>query len=212
MIQEQYELHLTVPLGALENVDSFKQVCYSLGIKPLVPQLYNTNSGTEVMDVMTSSKYPQYPDVFQVVHEFAKRGYAVSRAKLETTPNYPTAPKTDSDQMPQGSYFESHLPVTGTQEQLEYLRAHLRELEMDGVHWSRNAFKAYTNGTSVQMITLRKYTGTVDEMKKDVERVSNWIEDNIPTISESIFTGLGKRVIEFIVMDTNIKHDDQWVK
>lgn len=104
--------------------------------------------------------------------------------------------------MPKDAYFECHLNVR--------LEDPVRRPELEAIahshdcHLSRNTFKKLVDGSSTVMMTLRRYSGTSEEVQQLVAD----IKANI----ESSGFAVEKEVIEFSLFDSKVSHDAEWIK
>lgn len=198
-----YEIHVTV--SDVHSVDAFRRSCHDLGVKPIVLDLQN-QSGVVVMgDVMTSSKHfgdnrSAYEEAMRIRNGLMARGLNPIRVKIESVPWHPAAPKTDTDTMPPGCYFESHLPINITEEAIPSLRECCHDLNL---HVSRNVFKKNADGTVVVMTTYRKWDCGYETFAPEVAYIISVLEYNGFIV--------GKSIVEFSVYDTNNSHDALWL-
>jgi hypothetical protein len=146
-----YEFHVTV--DALNtNTSEFIDTCSEIGAKAIVLDL-GINNGTVLSDCMTSSTKllendnEAFCELYRIDDALSNKGFKVIRRKIETTPWHSLAPQTDGDLMPEGSYFESHLAIATTPEQISGLREGLIETaDILPLHLSRNVFKKINDG------------------------------------------------------------------
>lgn len=199
-----YEIHITVNLkDSTFDLDRFKLICEELEVKPIVIEL--EKDGEKVMeDVMTSSVFfgnnntaLQRAEV--LANNLKSLGFAVSRVKIETVPWHPAAPVKD-DEMPDNSYFESHLRIVTTSKR----KADLEEIaEEYGAHLSRNFFKKITDDQYIIMMTLRDDDTSYESFKEDVDYLKKTLLDDGFVVD--------KTEIEFAVFDSNVDHDIKWI-
>lgn len=201
-----YEIHVTVrDVGGNSSlaVEKFKHTCNQIGVKPIVLDLQN-QSGISIMDdVMTSSKffgdnYSAFMESHRISQALTSFGYKVMRTKIETVPWHPAAP-TEGQHMPANCYFESHIPIIVTNDNVELVGANLPA----NVHLSRNVFKDNGDGTVVIMGTVRSHTMSSAAFQSEVQS----IVELLTTRGYS----LGKIHVEFAVYDTKISHDIKWI-
>lgn len=198
-----YEIHVTVT--NVRYIADFKQACTKIGVKPIVLQLQN-QSGVQVMgDVMTSSKHygnnrSAYEAACQIKDELDLMGFDVVRVKIESVPWHPAAPANNTEQMPPGCYFESHLPINIAADDVPTLREVCEKFDL---HVSRNVFKQNEDGTVVVMTTFRKYDLGYVDFQANVDAIIYYLSGNGYNI--------GKSVVEFSVYDTKNSHDAAWL-
>jgi hypothetical protein len=198
-------------------VEDFKHHCKSLGVKPIVLELQLENGTLD--DVMTSSKHfgdnrSAYEESERIANELTKMGYRVVRKKIETVPWHSAAPIIDGVlPIPNGCYFESHIGVviTPTEKQelnnfVEALNAGLEDTGVGGVSkLSQNFFKKSKDGSKfVNILTYRNNICGYDTFKEEVEMIKS-------SLTEERFS-YEKVEIEYAIYDTNVTHDDAWLK
>lgn len=197
-----FEIHVTVESAEL---DAFRAACAALGVKPIVLDLH-LRSGGAVRDVQTSSVFHgdnqgSLAEVRRISDGLAAAGFRVLREKIETVPWHPAAPSARRPglAMEPGCYFEAHLNVVCTE-----ARKPLLKLVADGhgAHLSRNAFKVLEDGSFTIMITHRAHSGTEQEFRADLARLS-------AMLTEAGFA-VAKEIVEFSIHDTKPQHDAAW--
>ena len=216
-----FEIHITVDMSKIGNkikfVDDFKKQCQYLGVKPIVIELQLENGTLE--DVMTSSKHfgdnrSAYEESERIANELIKIGYRVIRRKIETVPWHSAAPMIDGIlPIPNGCYFESHIGVVITPDEkqeldsfVEGLNAGTEDTGFGGVaKLSQNFFKKSKDGSKfVNMITYRNNLCGYETFKDEVELIKE-------SLVSSGFN-YEKVEVEYAIYDTNITHDDVWLK
>jgi hypothetical protein len=194
-----YEIHLTVPLdpNRTDELEWFKQVCASFNAKAIVID------ADPLVDVMSSYRMMS-ENQNEAVKEMTKQitilqgiGFCVIRSKLETSLQHPAALTPLPDQ-----YFESHIQVLCTDEQVGILRDLSKELQF---HVSRNAFKTMQNGKHVRMATLREHNSTPTVFRNLTKSVRNVLEING-------FDFHKEMEVEFALYDSNQSHDLAWLQ
>ena len=129
-----FEIHLTT---TTDNIDKFKKDCRSIGVKPLLIELYGKYDTYQ--QVMTSSVYKHDNidiEVDCIVKEFKLKGYKIKRIKVEINPNNYNGDKGIK-------YLESHLRIIVNQDSEKVLNSLCLE---NGFHKSKNAFKIIDDG------------------------------------------------------------------
>lgn len=129
------------------------------------------------------------------------------RTKIETVPWHPNAPQKETDIMPIGCYFESHIQVSLSDDDYFRMQHLLQEFEKQfcgfSIRLSNNKLKI-DNYQTVFMLTIRNtktyYSHFINILKQ--------LEDNI--ISNQ-FKILEKPIVEFSIYDSNLKHDNIWI-
>lgn len=235
-----FEIHITVDGSEMRDpimfdrkrfdIDYFKKVCKSIGVKPIVLDL-ETNQDI-IKDTMTSSKFfgdnrGAYDESQRIVEELKECGFEVLRTKIETVPWHPSAPAVWPDfsksnrspvNLPNDCYFESHIGVIILPEQKEDLTKYI-DKEFNGktlgdrvnvrlsgiVKLSQNFFKKSVDGGQfVNMVTYRSNTVGSRDFKNEVE-----------IIKEALRIGgfnFEKVEVEYAIYDTNVSHDSNWLK
>lgn len=206
-----YEMHVTVDTpGELEQ---FRQVCSTLGVKPIVLALQERAAAQDITQVMTSSNFAgddhgAGQELYRISSGLKAAGYTISREKIECAPWHPAAP-LDGDvgkSMPPGCYFEAHLQVELVCEnQFEQAakESSLKVIALEhAAHYSRNMFKQYAELHYTRMLTVRGYTGTYEDFKKKVQALAIQLRQNGFDIQ--------KEVIEFALFDNNTALDKTW--
>lgn len=196
-----YEIHVTIEHPEL--IETYKDVCTKIGVKPIVLDLENKDY--KGIDVMTSSVHygdnrTAYDETERITKELSFHGYNVIRKKIETVPFHPAAPSLKNNlSMPKDCYFECHLSVQIHIEDKHFLEAITKDWY---AHLSKNFFKKLENFQVIQMITLRSYTEKFEAFKFRVEGLKK-------ALSKSEFK-YEKEIIEFCIYDTKISHDYKW--
>jgi len=199
-----YEIHITVKHVNQEN---FRQVCHALDVKPIVLALQVGQE--ELEDVMTSSKHfgdnqSAYLEMKRISDGLRRAEFEVVREKIETVPWHPGAPSVKNARydMPQDCYFETHIGVNLPPSTPNATNALSGIADVHSAHLSRNAFKEFEDGSTVQMVTLRKYDGTYEQFQEQAKR----LRDDITK-----FYKIDNVVTEFSVYDTKVSHDAAWI-
>ena len=206
-----FEIHITVKLQNVEQVEFFKDVCKDIGVKPIVLDLK-----VGVQDIMTSSVIMSdnkgaYEEMRRISNRLINHGFDVIRAKIETVPWHPAVPLISSD-VNLNRYFECHINIMVNDEEKAKLVAWNDDFKIGG-HFSKNMFKRLNDEDYVQMLTLRSSTIT----NVDVTTAPMFIQ-YINNVLEQLNTELGlragavlKHTTEYAIYDTNIAHDTAWV-
>lgn len=199
---DHYEAHITVEQAEVED---FISACREIGVKPIVLDLQKRQGGV-MKDMMTSSTIRgtyefarAYAD--DIAHALSARGLRVVRKKLETTPWNRRTPSVVNGvlNVPQGTYFESHVPIQIRENERPALQALAHDL---GFHLSRNAFKLRDDGTSIVMMTARSYDQLYEAFLYTVEKAK------IRIVKAGF--AVEKTLIEYAIWDTKITHDAEW--
>lgn len=208
-----YEIHVTVEEG---YVNPFKVACLALGVKPLLIQAqrdgeYDMESFEDLQtsSVIRGTLSDVWAELDRIREGLTEAGFTVIREKVETCPEYPDAPalSKESQEMPIGCYFEAHIPVEMPND--SWLESRLERLgeiaKQHSAHLSRNAFKAEEE-VAIFMVTLRDHHSPLEGF----EWAKCKLEDCL--YSEGFNTASPfSAIIEFVVHDSNLAHDDKWV-
>lgn len=199
-----YEIHVTVKVETSE-IERFKLVCKEHDVKPIILALQDNQMSTVMQDVMTSSVHiGNNTSALQAAQDLARhltsREFPIMRIKIETVPWHPAAPQNNGDVMPANCYFESHLGLTVTADQLEDVR---NTAKIFGAHLSKNPFKVLDNGMFVQMLTLRSYIDPYPVFERRVQDLKYALTGRVEAID--------KEIVEFSVYDTRVSHDVSWI-
>jgi NTP pyrophosphatase (non-canonical NTP hydrolase) len=205
-----FEIHVTVSVAP--NLDMFKKDCASIGVKAVVLALHTTTDDV-LRDVMTSevvigSTTAAFDAMQKTKAALEEIGYDVIRTKIEAAPWHPSAP-TEANGLQHAfgtrNYFESHIEVTvlDAPESPVSLNKLKKCLENFDAHLSANFFKANDEAKTV-MVTLRRYTGTLEKFKKVLETLK-------ATISDGGFVYNKKDIVEYSIYDSNTDHDNVWM-
>ena len=103
--------------------------------------------------------------------------------------------------MPDGCYFECHIPVLCVKELEEELECLLEDTK---AHKSKNIFKKYEDGLYTVMVTLRDYECTYEEFQHSVSNLVELIKYHEFEVS--------KEIIEFSLYDSKVSHDYDWLR
>ena len=201
-----FEIHVTFGITN-QTIEGFKNACNQIGVKPIVIDLENQGE-TVMRDVMTSSVvYGGNLEAILAIQEIrnhleGEHGYVWKRSKVETIPWHPMAPQSYSDTMPGDCYFEAHVGcIVTSEEDKEFLQHFAQET---GSHLSRNPFKKLDDGSYINMVTLRRTQGCLEDFDKDLKEMTDWLDRQ----------GIEYKKVEreFAVYDTNINHDFLWTQ
>jgi NTP pyrophosphatase (non-canonical NTP hydrolase) len=212
-----YEIHITVNKDA--DFKLFKMVCENMiseniNVKPLAIDLYS-HSGEIILDeVMTSCKFignnqTAYGNMDVTTRALIKAGFKIVRQKIETVPWHPAAPSIDGHRDMRNKYFESHIELMCTLQNLPAIQKFLNESLRD-THVSINTAKPVeADGRRPILITLRDYNAIYEPFRADTQNLYNLLEGRGPIYG---WDSVQKPVIEFSLYDTNISHDNSWIK
>jgi len=226
-----FEIHVTVDASEMRDpimfdtktfdLKLFKEACADIGVKPIVIDL-EINDGSEIQDVMTSSKFfgdnrTAYEESERIADKLKGWGFRVVRNKIESVPWHPAAPTiTTGEPIPNGCYFESHIRVIITPDRKEDLQEFVDGLnqrctsagrvELGGTaKLSRNFFKKMENGKFVNMITYRNNMTSAKRFQGEVKQIENSLKHWSNNFEYE------KVEIEYAVYDTNVTHDAKWI-
>ena len=201
-----HEIHVTVESAV--DIESFRDACKSIGVKPVVLALH-TQPGAIIRDVMTSQVViGTTTDAFHAMEAtgagLAAQGYRVVRSKIEAAPWHPSAPTLANGlQHSEHNYFESHIEVYVNEDSDINLNRLMYCLAQQDAHVSGNFFKS-TDTHKTVMVTLRRYTGTLEDFKSALERLKNLLRI-------CNFEYNKKDIVEYSIYDSKVMHDDEWI-
>ncbi len=200
-----YEIHVTVE--AINDIESFKNHCIEIGVKPIVLDLQKEQE--IVKDFMTSSNFfgdnrGAYEKLMEISDFLKNKGYTVLREKIETIPWHPAAPRKayKDSAMPKNCYFESHISVVvkDTTEIKDRLAVIAKRCD---AHLSKNFFKKLNDNEFINMVTLRDYKCNYEDFLLKLNKLKEMLYYN-----EFKFE---KEIVEFAIYDTKISHDFNWI-
>jgi NTP pyrophosphatase (non-canonical NTP hydrolase) len=222
-----FEIHVTIDASEMRDpimfdtkrfdLDLFKEACDDIGVKPIVIDL-EINDGSEIQDVMTSSKHfgdnrSAYEESERISNKLKNWGFKVVRNKIESVPWHPAAPIISTGkEIPNGCYFESHIGVTiypGQKGELnDFVKSTLTDghlIELSGTaKLSQNFFKKSKDGSKfVNMLTYRSNMCGSPKFKLEVEGIKHLLQEEGFEF-EKVET-------EYAVYDTNVNHDAKWI-
>jgi len=231
-----FEIHVTIDASEMRDpimfdtktfdLELFKEACADIGVKPIVIDL-EINDGSEIQDVMTSSKFfgdnrTAYEESERIADKLKGWGFRVVRNKIETVPWHPAAPVISTGkEIPNGCYFEAHIGVTISPDEKEKLNEFVKNLidkyaiQFSGVgdpltslsgtaKLSQNFFKKSKDGSKfVNMLTYRSNMCGSPKFKLEVEGIKH-------LLTEEGFD-FEKVETEYAVYDTNVTHDAKWI-
>jgi NTP pyrophosphatase (non-canonical NTP hydrolase) len=197
-----FEIHVTVQTSYAADLERFKEVCNMLKVKATVLELQDQHGKPQGVEVMTSSVHKGtnssvLEELEREVHELQQAGFTILRQKLETMPQHPAAPSILNGRlMPKDCYFESHLEVVPG-EVMNY-----RILE-----WVLNKYQAqYSKNAKKDRVII-----TYRESDFPYEPFMNQLEElkvDLQTVGFDII----EEQTEFSIYDTNVLHDEAWIK
>lgn len=196
-----FELHVTVAKDS--EVEKFKQVCLTLGVKPIVLELVKDNK--KVLDeIMTSSIFIGDSVAAQAELEKISKilavDFKVERMKIETAPWHPAAPSCGLGQMKQGNYFEAHLDVKVQENQEELI---FNIAKYAGAVVSVNSKKVQEASKTI-MLTLRSYQGFWEDFEPKVNQLYQTLLSNNFEVE--------RPNTEYSLYDSAVTHDLTWTE
>lgn len=204
-----FELHVTVDKNS--DVEKFKEACKTIGVKGISLDLQDLDGKSVLDEVMTTSKIigtnrDARNELDRIVIELGKEGFNVIRQKIETVAWHPAAPSSLSgvSQMQENGYFEAHIEILL---QPDYEKqSFINAVYMHSGVISQNQRKIYADGSRKVMVTLRGYkNSTAESFKERVEQFCNQLR-------KFGHTNIDKPLIEYSLYDTNVDHDNDWMR
>lgn len=193
-MEQIYEIHLTIDLKENNNYDKFINACKELSVKPIILDLVTQRD--IIKDAMTSSIFKGTftglnKEIERIKRGLSKNGFIVIRDKIEIPPSSKCIP---SDYQ----YFESHINIHTSLSDEDKLRNLSCKM---GFHVSKNMRKITNNG----MVIMATYRSK--QVYTDFIRSLDNIRESI--INEGFL--LSKDIIEFVLYDSKVSHDDLWI-
>lgn len=194
-----YEIHLTIHLdpNRTDDLERFKAACASFNAKAIVIDAEPLVDVMSSYRMMTENQNEAFKEMTSQVLILGGKGFHVIRSKVETSLDHPWAVTPMPNQ-----YFESHIQVLCTDEQVEDLRELSKGLDF---HVSRNAFKGLKDGKHVRMATVRQYHTMPLAFKRRTEALRNVLEVEGFEFHKDM-------EIEFALYDSNQYHDGPWLQ
>ena len=204
-----FEAHVTVAAGGAAGVpglEAFRAACAELGVKCIDIEL--PEGETRVQPMTGSFHRGELLDVQQevvaIARELVRRGFTVTRTKIEAHGRLDWTPATDEEALkgPSTSYFELHMKLAlPASVELAPLVRRFKEL---GAHLSRNAHKAAgADGIAEHFVTVRAHR--VGRITAEARFAAFCAE-----VERAGFT-VRNRIREYTVFDTNVALDRGWI-
>ena len=199
-----FEAHVTV---APCELAPFRAACAELGVKSISIELPVGETKTQPMtgSFHRGEMLDVQREVMELARELVRRGFDVTRVKIEAHGKLAFAPETDeaARAAPATSYFEYHLKLAlGPEVDVAALGERLRRV---GAHLSRNAHKAPDErGTSERFVTLRAHGVGRNTAEERFAAIVALVE------SEGLV--IRNRIREYTVFDTNVALDRGWIE
>ena len=197
-----YEIHLTVEYNDRKEI--FRVICQKVGIKPVIIDLQRDGAVVDVHFMTSSNLHGTLDDAMLAVKQqtwFLEHfDFKVIRYKIESVPWHEDSPKGENEKCrnaPATQYFEAHLQF-GLSSDASLKRFAVIVKDFDGAHMSRNPYKVTADGW-VQMVTLRS-----DLNMWKFRHLTDYLESRL----------YGYKILkierEFVVVDSNLNHDNTW--
>lgn len=200
-----FEAHVTVGIDA-SQLEAFRAACSELGVKCISIELPRGETRSQPMTASfhRGELLDVQQEVMAIARALVKRGFAVTRTKIEAHGRLAWTPQTDeeAERGPTTSYFEFHmklaLPAAAD------VDAIARELEAVGAHLSRNAHRgASSDGLVEHFLTVRAHRVGRTTAEERFARVSAAVE--------RAGYAVRNRIREYTVFDTNVALDRGWI-
>lgn len=183
-----FEFHITVDADEYQ-LDAFRRVCQEINAKAIVINPQGANN-----QVMTSStiRLPDLDSAITLIRDQSRvlvsNGLKIVREKIESCPKFIAETGNNFH------YWEIHVPCHTSKLDEVMPQADL----MHQWHRSRNEFKQ-----DVTMLTFRSKDVTLDQVMCQ--------EDIVSMMECGMVTSGFKNHIEYVVFDTNIDLDNDWL-
>ncbi len=203
-----FEAHVTVAVGGSSpDTEAFRTACTDLGLKCISIEL--PEGETRAQPMTGSFHRGELLDVQQevvaIARELVRRGFEVTRTKIEAHGRLEWTPATDDEALkgPSTSYFEFHMKLAlPANMDLAPVVARFKEL---GAHLSRNAHKAAgADGMAEHFVTVRAHR--VGRLTAEARFAAFCVE------VERAGYSVRNRIREYTVFDTNVALDRGWIE
>jgi len=202
-----FEAHVTVRTGGAATMEELRRACNDLGVKCIAIEL---PEGETPSQPMTASFHrgalaDVQREVIAIARELVRRGFDVTRTKIEAHGRLLGTPETDEEakRAPSTSYFEYHVKLAlPADADVAALGARLKAA---GAHLSRNAHKAASGDALVERFVTLRAQG-VGRATAEARFAALCAE-----IERTGFT-VRSRIREYTVFDTNVALDRGWVE
>jgi len=168
----------------------------SLDVKPILIDSQKSNTSVN-LDLQTSSIYNGenfLKEVDRIVLGLENCGFKVIRRKVEIPPFN----LSDDFIVEKNCYFEAHFNLKINIKDIKNLNNY-----KNNIHISKNIFKKHENDMINIMATKRSYCGSYLDFKITCDKIKcMFINDDIL---------LDKIIIEYCILDDNLKHDVEWI-
>ena len=200
-----YELHLTIACNDKSEFDILRDTCGDLGIKciEIILGTGNFQKHTITGSFHRGSLTSVLEEAHALSNLLSKRGFDVTRVKLESTLENPIVPTdaSSASRMSSEQYFECHAKIVVPQSGPDLV---LRELcERHGAHLSKNPSNVLADGKYCVFLTQRFFkmmksqaTGAFDALLADL-RAHSFVISNV--------------MHEYALIDSNIGLDEEWI-
>ena len=200
-----FEAHVTVSAGDAVERERFRGACEALGVKCIYIELA---AGAVRSQPMTASFHrgelgPVQAEVMELAREFVRRGFAVTRTKIEALGRNRDVPETDDEARarPDDHYFEYHVKV---RHPVGLDLAPLRALcASHGAHLSANARSVDPAGVASRFVTQRVY-------RRGRAYCDAGFDALVADLARAGFA-LGRRQREYAVYDSDVGVDHGWI-
>jgi inosine/xanthosine triphosphate pyrophosphatase family protein len=202
-----FEAHVTVKADdAPHDLDAFRAACTELGVKCISIELPEGETRAQPMtgSFHRGALLDVQREVVALAGELVRRGFTVTRTKIEAHGRLDWTPATDEEAArgPSTSYFELHMKLAlPADADLTPLVRRFKEL---GAHLSRNAHKqAGSDGMAEHFVTVRAHR---------VGRIT--AEARFAAFCAEVEAGgyaVRNRIREYTVFDTNVALDRGWI-
>jgi inosine/xanthosine triphosphate pyrophosphatase family protein len=202
-----FEAHVTVKADdAPHDLDAFRAACTELGVKCISIELPEGETRAQPMtgSFHRGALLDVQREVVALAGELVRRGFTVTRTKIEAHGRLDWTPPTDEEAArgPSTSYFELHMKLAlPADADLTPLVRRFKEL---GAHLSRNAHKqAGSDGMAEHFVTVRAHR---------VGRIT--AEARFAAFCAEVEAGgyaVRNRIREYTVFDTNVALDRGWI-
>lgn len=196
-----HEIHLTV--DNINNIDSFKQICENINVKPILLDLY---TNTKNLNHLMTSSVIRGTSLFEIFNycntikkTLTENGFNVIRTKVEIPPTHELVDIYNKNNI---TYFENHTQLIISPCEFNCLYDFCKKY-LKNVHLSSNYFKKHNDKFTI-MLTYRNYTSDYLEFLSYIKNYQDILKQNNYKIYD-------KLIVEFCIYDSNVSCDYEWM-
>lgn len=198
----QFELHLSVAIATDAELGRFEEFCRQQGARALVIRLARGLTPRQPMLSLQLEGAPDavYKRIQALTEALVTADFSLQRLKVEASIFNQGLPQTDSQAAAYAGYFEHHLKLNLSPDELQDLSALSDLLNLFGGHLSANALK---DSPEQRFVTQRVKAG---------ERRACWELDKLMGCCRARGLSVSKQVREYIIYDSCLELDAGWIE